>query len=81
MLAGKEWLIDQGNLEKQFIDTITTLAHNQLLSSREARLHSVLRKNPSELTDEEKALLREHYSTPLQQATRAELAPEAWNLV
>lgn len=64
VLAGKEWLIDDGNLEKQFVDTITTLAHNQLLSSREARLHSVLRKNPSELTDEEKALLREHYSTP-----------------
>ncbi len=61
-LAEKEWLIDQGNLEKQFCDTITTLAHSQLHNSREARLRSVMQKSPSELTDEEKALLREHFS-------------------
>ncbi|MDN6856767.1 DNA primase [Pseudomonas sp. CAN2814] len=64
VLAEKEWLIGQDNLEKQFVDTITTLAHNQLHSSREARLRSVLQKSPSELTDEEKALLREHISSP-----------------
>lgn len=64
VLAEKEWLIDQGNLEKQFIDTITTLAHSQLHNSREARLRNVMQKSPSELTDEEKALLREHFSTP-----------------
>ncbi|AGI22366.1 DNA primase [Pseudomonas sp. ATCC 13867] len=63
VLAEKEWLIGQDNLEKQFIDTITTLAHNQLHGSREARLRSVLQKSPSELTDEEKALLREHISS------------------
>lgn len=64
VLAQKEWLIDQGNLEKQFFDTITTLAHSQLHNSREARLRNVMQKSPSELTDEEKALLREHFSAP-----------------
>lgn len=64
VLAEKEWLIDQGNLEKQFFDTITTLAHSQLRTTREARLRSVMQKSPSELTDEEKALLREHFSAP-----------------
>ncbi|MDF3935506.1 DNA primase [Pseudomonas citronellolis] len=63
-LAEKEWLIDQGNLEKQFFDTITTLAHSQLQNNREARLRTVMQKSPSELTDEEKALLREHFSNP-----------------
>jgi len=64
VLAEKEWLIGQDNLEKQFFDTITTLAHSQLRTSREARLRSVMQKSPSELTDEEKALLREHFSNP-----------------
>ncbi|MGL4319167.1 MAG: DNA primase [Pseudomonas sp.] len=61
-LAEKEWLIDQDNLEKQFFDTITTLAHSQLQKRREQLLRSVMQKSPSELTPEEKALLREHFS-------------------
>ena len=63
VLAEKEWLIDQDNLERQFFDTITTLAHNQSLKRRETALRSIMQKSPSELTDEEKALLREHYSS------------------
>ncbi len=63
-LAEKEWLIDQDNLEKQFFDTITTLAHNQLQKRREQLLRSVMQKSPSELTPEEKTLLREHFSLP-----------------
>ncbi|MBB1519055.1 DNA primase [Aquipseudomonas guryensis] len=63
-LAEKEWLIDQDNLEKQFFDTITTLAHNQLQKRREQLLRSVMQKSPSELTEEEKTLLREHFSRP-----------------
>ncbi|WP_416637211.1 DNA primase [Pseudomonas sp. OHS18] len=62
-LAEKEWLIDQDNLERQFFDTITTLAHSQSLKRRETALRSIMQKSPSELTDEEKALLREHYSS------------------
>lgn len=71
VLAEKEWLIDQGNLEKQFFDTITTLAHSQLRSSREASLRNVMQKSPSELTAEEKALLREHFSTPSSSGTQS----------
>ncbi len=63
-LAEKEWLIDQDNLEKQFYDTITTLAHNQLRKQREKLLHTVMQKSPGELTPEEKTLLREHFSLP-----------------
>ncbi|MFZ3023370.1 DNA primase [Pseudomonas sp.] len=63
-LAEKEWLIDQDNLEKQFFDTITTLAHSQLRKQREKLLHTVMQKSPSELTPEEKTLLREHFSLP-----------------
>lgn len=62
VLAEKEWLIDQDNLERQFFDTITTLVHSQSLRRRETALRSIMQKSPSELTDEEKALLREHYS-------------------
>ena len=62
VLAEKEWLIDQDNLERQFFDTITTLVQSQSHKRREAALRSILHKSPSELTDEEKALLREHYS-------------------
>ncbi|MBC9252476.1 DNA primase [Pseudomonas alcaligenes] len=61
-LAEKEWLIDQDNLEKQFFDTITTLASSQLQKRREQLLRSVMQKSPSELTPEEKTLLREHFS-------------------
>lgn len=64
VLAEKEWLIDQSNLEQQFFDTITTLAHSQSHRRRETALRSIMQKSPSELTDEEKALLREHYSSP-----------------
>ncbi|SHM68456.1 DNA primase [Phytopseudomonas punonensis] len=63
VLAEKEWLIDQDNLERQFFDTITTLAHSQSLKRRETALRSIMQKSLSELTDEEKALLREHYSS------------------
>ncbi|GLX16071.1 DNA primase [Pseudomonas straminea] len=63
VLAEKEWLIDQDNLERQFFDTITTLARSQSLRRRETALRSIMQKSPSELTDEEKALLREHYSS------------------
>jgi len=63
VLAEKEWLIDHDNLERQFFDTITTLAHSQSLRRRETALRSIMQKSPSELTDEEKALLREHYSS------------------
>ncbi|UCJ18244.1 DNA primase [Pseudomonas sp. MM211] len=63
VLAEKEWLIDQDNLERQFFDTITTLVHSQSLRRRETALRSIMQKGPSELTDEEKALLREHYSS------------------
>ncbi|SDH90024.1 DNA primase [Pseudomonas flavescens] len=63
VLAEKEWLIDQDNLERQFFDTITTLVHSQSLRRRETALRSIMQKSPSELTDEEKALLREHYSS------------------
>jgi len=61
-LAEKEWLIRGDNLEQQFFDTITTLAHSQSQRRREKALRSILHKSPSELTDEEKTLLREHYS-------------------
>ncbi|TBU76783.1 DNA primase [Pseudomonas daroniae] len=64
VLAEKEWLIDHDNLERQFFDTITTLVHSQSLRRRETALRSIMQKSPSELTDEEKALLREHYSSP-----------------
>lgn len=61
-LAEKEWLIEGDNLEKQFFDTITTLASKQLQKRREQLLRSVMHKSPGELSDEEKALLREHFS-------------------
>ncbi|MDF5921384.1 toprim domain-containing protein [Pseudomonas aeruginosa] len=61
-LGEKEWLIVQENLEKQFFDTITKLSESQRFGEREERLRSVMQKSYSELTDEEKALLREHYS-------------------
>ncbi|GIZ12708.1 DNA primase [Pseudomonas sp. NCCP-436] len=61
-LAEKEWLISGDNLEQQFFDTITTLVNNQSQRQREKALRSVLQKSPGELTEEEKAMLREHYS-------------------
>ncbi|HBB78774.1 MAG TPA: DNA primase, partial [Pseudomonas sp.] len=61
-LAEKEWLIEGDNLEKQFFDTITTLTQGQLKKHRDQLLRSVMHKSPSELSDEEKALLREHFS-------------------
>lgn len=61
-LAEKEWLIQGDNLEQQFFDTITTLANSQSQRRREKALRSIIHKSPSELTDEEKTLLREHYS-------------------
>ncbi len=61
-LAEKEWLIEGDNLEKQFFDTITTLASNQLQKRRDQLLRSVMHKSPGELSEEEKALLREHFS-------------------
>jgi DNA primase len=61
-LAEKEWLIEGDNLEKQFFDTITTLANGQLKKRRDQLLRSVMHKSPSELSDEEKALLREQFS-------------------
>ncbi|MDG9926287.1 MULTISPECIES: DNA primase [unclassified Pseudomonas] len=61
-LAEKEWLIEGENLEKQFFDTITTLANGQLKKRRDQLLQSVRHKSPSELSDEEKALLREQFS-------------------
>lgn len=61
-LAEKEWLIEGDNLEQQFFDTITTLANGQLKKRRDQLLRSVMHKSPSELSDEEKALLREHFS-------------------
>ncbi|MGE8497650.1 MAG: DNA primase [Pseudomonas sp.] len=63
-LAEKEWLISHDNLEQQFFDTITTLAHSQSHRRREKALRSIMQKSPSELTPEEKTLLREHYSLP-----------------
>ncbi len=42
--------------------TITKLSESQRFGEREERLRSVMQKSYSELTDEEKALLREHYS-------------------
>jgi DNA primase len=63
-LAEKEWLIEHDNLEQQFFDTITTLMHSQTLRRREKALRSVMQKAPSELTEEEKTLLREHFSRP-----------------
>ncbi|MGG2398276.1 DNA primase [Pseudomonas sp. SH1-B] len=63
-LAEKEWLIRGDNLEQQFFDTITTLANSQSQRRREKALRSIIHKSPSELTDEEKTLLREHYSLP-----------------
>ncbi len=61
-LAEKEWLIQVDSLEQQFFDTITTLTQSQAKKRREISLRSVMHKSPSELTSEEKALLREHYS-------------------
>jgi len=61
-LAEKEWLIEGDNLEKHFFDTITTLTQGQLKKHRDQLLRSVMHKSPSELSDEEKALLREHFS-------------------
>lgn len=70
-LAEKEWLIEHDNLEQQFIDTITRLAQNQSQRRREQALRSVMQKSPSELTEEEKALLREHYSSPSSQSEKS----------
>ena len=61
-LAEKEWLIEGDNLEKQFFDTITTLVNSQQKKRRDQLLKSVMHKSPSELSDEEKALLREQFS-------------------
>ena len=63
-LAEKEWLISHDNLEQQFFDTITTLVQSQSHRRREKALRSIMQKSPSELTPEEKAMLREHYSLP-----------------
>jgi DNA primase len=65
VLAEKEWLIEHDNLEQQFFDTITTLIQSQSQKQRESALRSIMLKNPSDLSDEEKALLREHYSRPV----------------
>ena len=62
VLAEKEWLIDQDNLEQQFFDTITTLIQSQSQKQREIALRSIMQKSPGELSDQEKTLLREHYS-------------------
>ncbi|WP_457978356.1 DNA primase [Ectopseudomonas composti] len=70
-LAEKEWLIQGDNLEQQFFDTITTLAHNQSQRRREKALRSIIHKSPSELTDEEKTLLREHYSLASSQSSKS----------
>lgn len=70
-LAEKEWLIKGDNLEQQFFDTITTLAHNQSQRRREKALRSIIHKSPSELTDEEKTLLREHYSLTSSQSSKS----------
>ncbi len=70
-LAEKEWLIKGDNLEQQFFDTITTLAHNQSQRRREKALRSIMQKSPSELTDEEKTLLREHYSLTSSQSSKS----------
>src|SRR5690606_33603943 len=61
-LAEKEWLIEGDNLEKQFFDTITTLAQGQLEKRRDQLLRSVMHKSPGELSDEERTLLREYFS-------------------
>jgi DNA primase len=58
-------LIEHDNLEQQFFDTITTLIQSQSQKQRESALRSIMLKNPSDLSDEEKALLREHYSRPV----------------
>ena len=63
-LAEKEWLIEAENLEQQFCDIITTLAHDQLQKRREILLRNIMQKSPSELTEDEKTLLREHFSRP-----------------
>lgn len=60
-LAEKEWLIEDDNLEQQFFDTITDLARKHSHRLREQELQEILRKNPGELTAEEKTLLREHF--------------------
>ena len=64
-LAEKEWLIDEANLEQQLFDTITTLQTMQAFRRRESQLKVLLQKSPSELTPEEKTLIREHYSRPV----------------
>ncbi len=69
-LAEKEWLIQGDNLEQQFFDTITTLANSQSQRRREKALRSIIHKSPSELTDEEKTLLREHYSLTSSQSSK-----------
>ena len=63
-LAEKEWLIEAENLEQQFCDIITTLAHDQLQKRREILLRNIMQKSPSELTADEKTLLRDHFSRP-----------------
>lgn len=63
-LAEKEWLIEAENLEQQFCDIITTLAHDQQQKRRETLLRNIMQKSPSELTEDEKTLLREHFSRP-----------------
>ena len=70
-LAEKEWLIQGDNLEQQFFDTITTLANSQSQRRREKALRSIIHKSPSELTDEEKTLLREHYSLASSQSSKS----------
>ncbi|MGF0335052.1 DNA primase [Ectopseudomonas toyotomiensis] len=70
-LAEKEWLIQGDNLEQQFFDTITTLANSQSQRRREKALRSIIHKSPSELTDEEKTLLREHYSLTSSQSSKS----------
>lgn len=71
-LAEKEWLIQGDNLEQQFFDTITTLANSQSQRRREKALRSIIHKSPSELTDEEKTLLREHYSLASSQSSKSQ---------
>ncbi|AQZ32132.1 DNA primase [Pseudomonas sp. LPH1] len=70
-LAEKEWLIQGDNLEQQFFDTITTLANSQSQRRREKALRSIIHKSPSELTNEEKTLLREHYSLTSSQSSKS----------
>ncbi|WP_122585698.1 DNA primase [Pseudomonas viridiflava] len=55
-LAEKEWLIEAGNLEQQFFDTITSLSARQRERSLE---HLISKARQTELSAEEKIQLRD----------------------